>query len=38
MRVGHFALERKATWEEIQAISGDLESPLRCVDARCRKE
>ena len=31
--MGHFALERTATWEEIRAVSGDLESPLRCVDA-----
>jgi chorismate synthase len=31
--VGHARLERAATWEEIQAICGNLDSPLRCVDA-----
>jgi chorismate synthase len=30
--VGHFQLERAATWEEIVAICDNLESPLRCVD------
>src|ERR1700676_2942960 len=33
IRVGHFALERAPAWEEIREVSGDLESPLRCVDA-----
>ena len=32
-QVGHVKLERKASWEEILAVSADLESPLRCVDA-----
>ncbi len=31
--VGRIRLERPATWEEIQAICANLESPLRCVDA-----
>lgn len=31
--VGRVRLERSATWEEIQAICANLESPLRCVDA-----
>jgi chorismate synthase len=31
--VGHVLLERAATWEEIEAVCDDLESPLRCVDA-----
>jgi chorismate synthase len=31
--VGHVKLDRAAAWEEIRAISGNLESPLRCVDA-----
>ncbi len=31
--VGHTRLERAASWEEIQAVCADLESPLRCVDA-----
>ena len=30
--VGTAALERAATWEEIQAVCANLESPLRCVD------
>ena len=31
--VGHVRLEREATWEEIEAVCENLESPLRCVDA-----
>jgi chorismate synthase len=31
--VGHARLERDATWEEIEAVCDNLESPLRCVDA-----
>src|SRR6202049_5125495 len=38
IRVGHFALECAATWEEIRAVSGDLESPLRCVDANLQEK
>jgi chorismate synthase len=30
--VGHARLERDATWEEIEAVCRNLESPLRCVD------
>ena len=30
--VGHIRLERQASWEEIVAICGNLDSPLRCVD------
>src|SRR3984893_9352176 len=33
VQVGHVRLDRAATWEEIRAISGNLESPLRCVDS-----
>jgi len=33
VQVGHVKLDRAVTWEEIRAISGDLESPLRCVDS-----
>jgi len=33
IQVGHARLERSVTWHEIQAVSEDLESPLRCVDA-----
>jgi chorismate synthase len=32
VQVGHVKLNRPAHWEEIRAISGNLESPLRCVD------
>jgi chorismate synthase len=31
--VGHARLEREATWDEIEAVCKNLESPLRCVDA-----
>jgi chorismate synthase len=31
--VGHVRLERDATWQEIEAICENLESPLRCVDS-----
>ena len=31
--VGHVRLERAAMWEEVRAVCGDLDSPLRCVDA-----
>jgi len=33
VQVGHVRLERPASWEEIQAVCADIESPLRCVDA-----
>jgi chorismate synthase len=33
LQVGHVKLDRQASWEEIRAVSGDLESPLRCADA-----
>jgi len=33
VQVGHVKLARPAKWEEIRGISGNLESPLRCVDA-----
>jgi chorismate synthase len=40
--VGHTRMERAATWEEIQTVCANLESPLRCVDAeteeRMKKE
>src|SRR6266403_3882794 len=32
IQVGHTRIDRAPTWDEIQAISNDLESPLRCVD------
>jgi chorismate synthase len=33
VQVGHVRLDRAAAWEEIRAISSNLESPLRCVDS-----
>ncbi len=37
IQVGHIRLDRCASWEEIRAVSADLESPLRCVDASVQK-
>jgi chorismate synthase len=36
-QVGHVKLERAATWNEIQALSKDLDSPLRCVDPQTQE-
>jgi chorismate synthase len=36
--VGHARLERAATWEEIQGVCGNLESPLRCVDSTAEEQ
>ena len=33
LAVGRVRLERAATWEEIEAVCENLESPLRCVDS-----
>src|ERR1700694_5067627 len=33
IQVGHVRLEKPATWKQIQAVSVDLDSPLRCIDA-----
>src|SRR5206468_10368340 len=33
IQVGHVLLDRRAAWDEIRAVSADLDSPLRCVDA-----
>src|SRR5579863_5721072 len=33
IQVGRTCIDRSPSWEEILAISNDLESPLRCVDA-----
>src|SRR5215471_1418707 len=32
-QVGHTRIDRSPSWEEIKAVSNDLESPLRCVDS-----
>ncbi len=34
IQVGHVRLEKPAPWNKIQAVSKDLDSPLRCIDAR----
>src|ERR1700723_319283 len=34
VQVGHVKLERAATWNEIWMASGDVDSPLRCVDSK----
>ncbi len=33
VQVGHVRLERGASWDEIQQVTADIDSPLRCVDA-----
>jgi chorismate synthase len=38
VQVGHVKLDRAATWDEIRGISGNLESPLRCVDAATQEK
>ncbi|HUE55992.1 MAG TPA: chorismate synthase [Candidatus Udaeobacter sp.] len=38
IRVGHIHLERPVTWKKIHAISTDLDSPLRCIDATTEGE
>jgi chorismate synthase len=38
IQVGHVRVERAACWQEITAICGDLESPLRCVDAQVQEK
>src|SRR5438270_11820795 len=32
IQVGHVKLEKPATWKKIQAVSADLDSPLRCIN------
>jgi len=32
LQVGHTRVDRSPSWQEILAVSNDLESPLRCVD------
>jgi chorismate synthase len=38
IQVGHVRLERAASWKEIQAVTADLESPLRCVDSATQEK
>jgi chorismate synthase len=37
VQVGHVKLERAATWNEIWMANGDIDSPLRCVDAKLQE-
>src|SRR5213075_1168996 len=38
IQVGHVRLEKPATWKKIQAVSADLDSPLRCIDAEVQEK
>src|SRR5262249_21878448 len=38
IQVGHTRLERSPAWEEIAAVSNDLESPLRCMDSAAQEK
>ena len=38
IQVGHIRLEKPATWKKIQAVSRDLDSPLRCIDAAVQEK
>jgi len=38
IQIGHTRIERAPSWEEILAISNDMESPLRCVDATAQEK
>jgi len=38
IQVGHVQLEKPAPWKKIHAISRDLDSPLRCVDATVQEK
>ena len=38
IQVGHVRLEHAAAWNEVRAACQDLESPLRCVDARTQEK
>src|SRR5260370_2007880 len=38
IQVGHVRLEKPATWNKIRAVSSDLDSPLRCIDAAVQEK
>jgi chorismate synthase len=38
IQVGHVRLERPATWKKIRAVSSDLDSPFRCIDAATQEK
>src|SRR5580692_9045988 len=33
VQIGHARLERRASWDEIQKVTAEIDSPLRCVDS-----
>ena len=38
VQVGHTRIDRSPSWEEILAISNDLDSPLRCLDPAAQEK
>jgi len=38
IQVGHVRLEKPASWKKIHAVSADLDSPLRCIDAELQEK
>ena len=38
IQVGHIRIERTPSWQEITAISNDLDTPLRCVDSAAQEK
>ena len=38
IQVGRVRSERPASWKKIRAVSSDLDSPLRCIDAATQEE
>src|SRR5437016_14444316 len=38
IQVGHVGLEKPASWKKIHAVSADLDSPLRCIDAEVQEK
>src|SRR5207245_190837 len=38
IQVGHVRLDSRASWDEIRAVSADLDSPLRCIDATVQEK
>src|SRR5205809_578038 len=38
IQVGHVRLEKPVSWKKIHAVSADLDSPLRCIDAEVQEK
>jgi chorismate synthase len=38
IQVGHVKMEKPATWKKIQAVSADIDSPLRCIDPQVQEK